>query len=138
MRIRLAGFENSIKWSSTGPSKIPNCSSRNEKLNFCSKAGANVLVNYSGENFKKTLKESGVYGSVDVVFDPVGGRWSEPAMRSMAWGGRFVVIGFVWCGTFCKTSIAWEIKISASPVRKDQGAKRYNSVHSQAQKVCSG
>ena len=35
-----------------------------------------------------------VYGSVDVVYDPVGGKLSEPCMRALAWGGRFIVIGF--------------------------------------------
>ena len=53
----------------------------------CPCAGAN------GADLKKALKEACPEG-VDVVYDPVGGPYSEIALRSMAWRGRFLVIGF--------------------------------------------
>ena len=81
------------------------CASTAEKLAACKRAGADVLVNYVEGDFKKKLKAAGVYGSVDVVYDPVGGKWSETAMRSLGWGGRLVVIGFASGGANPKTAI---------------------------------
>ena len=72
---------------------------------MCRSAGADVLINYSEGDFKKLLKKHGVYGSVDVVYDPVGGKLSEPCMRALAWGGRFIVIGFASGGSNPKSGI---------------------------------
>ena len=47
-----------------------------------------------GVGFRETLSEAGIYGAVDVVFDPVGGQWSETSLRALGWGGRFVTVGF--------------------------------------------
>lgn len=69
------------------------CASSAEKLEACRTAGADVLINYSSPNFKDKLKkEAG--GPLDVVYDPVGGEYSEPALRALGMGGRFLVIGF--------------------------------------------
>ena len=81
------------------------CASSPEKLEMCRSAGADVLINYSKGDFKKLLKKHGVYGSVDVVYDPVGGKLSEPCMRALAWGGRFIVIGFASGGSNPKSGI---------------------------------
>jgi len=84
------------------------CASTAEKLECCRKAGADVLINYvmDGDgNFKQALKDADVYGEVDVVYDPVGGKWSEVAIRSMAWGGRHIVIGFASGGANPKSAI---------------------------------
>merc|ERR1740123_1320077 len=51
-----------------------------------------------------TLKQSGVYGKVTKVFDPVGGKYSEPAFRAMAPGGRYVVFGFASGGADPKSA----------------------------------
>ena len=51
-------------------------------------------MNSSANSNNSNTNQAGVYGKVDVVYDPVGGKVSEPAMRSMGWGGRFIVIGF--------------------------------------------
>jgi NADPH2:quinone reductase len=64
-----------------------------EKLAACRRLGADAVVDYTTESLKDRAKAlSG--GGVDVVIDPVGGPYSEPALRAMAIGGRFVVVGF--------------------------------------------
>ena len=65
-----------------------------EKLAVCKDHGADELINYNSEDLKARLKELTGGKGVDVVYDPVGGDYSEPALRSMAWRGRFLVIGF--------------------------------------------
>jgi len=64
-----------------------------ERLEFCASLGAHEVVDYQREDLKARLKQLAPAG-VDVVLDPVGGPYSEPAMRAMSWGSRFVVIGF--------------------------------------------
>ena len=67
--------------------------SSEEKLAACRKQGADDVILYSEEDLKLRAKElSG--GGVDVVYDPVGGDYSEPALRALAPRGRHLVIGF--------------------------------------------
>jgi NADPH:quinone reductase len=68
--------------------------SSREKLAVCKGLGADELVDYSTEDLRERLKALTGGKGVDVVFDPVGGPHAEPAVRSLAWGGRFLVIGF--------------------------------------------
>jgi len=68
--------------------------STDEKLAFASDMGADELINYSTEDLRSRIKELTGGAGVDVVYDPVGGDLSEPALRSTAWNGRFLVIGF--------------------------------------------
>ena len=65
-----------------------------EKLEVARNAGADVLINYSSESLKDRLKEITQGKGVDVIYDPVGGSFFEEAFRSMAWNGRFLVVGF--------------------------------------------
>jgi NADPH2:quinone reductase len=65
-----------------------------EKLELARSLGAGHLINYSTEDLRQRLKEITGGKGVDVVYDPVGGDLAEPALRSMAWGGRYLVIGF--------------------------------------------
>ena len=65
-----------------------------EKLKICKQHGADETVNYAAEDLRDRIKQITGGKGVDVVFDPVGGDYSEPALRSIAWGGRFLVIGF--------------------------------------------
>jgi NADPH2:quinone reductase len=65
-----------------------------EKLEVARACGAEHLVNYATEDLRERLKEITQGRGVDVVYDPVGGSLAEPALRSMAWGGRYLVIGF--------------------------------------------
>ncbi|MDP5121136.1 MAG: MaoC/PaaZ C-terminal domain-containing protein, partial [Spirosomaceae bacterium] len=65
-----------------------------EKLAICKEKGADELVNYTEVNLKDKLKELTEGKGVDVVYDPVGDKFAEPAIRSMAWKGRYLVVGF--------------------------------------------
>ena len=70
------------------------CASTDEKLAKCKEFGADHLVNYSNDDIKSALKSLTDGRGVDVVCDPVGGKYSEAALRATAWGGRFMVVGF--------------------------------------------
>ncbi|MFK4035113.1 NADPH:quinone oxidoreductase family protein [Nonomuraea wenchangensis] len=69
------------------------CAAGAAKLEFCRDLGADELVDYSGGDLKRTLKELCPKGA-GVVLDMVGGPFSEPALRATGYGGRFVVVGF--------------------------------------------
>ena len=68
--------------------------STDEKLAACHAAGADALVNYSSRDLREAVKTLTDGKGVDVVYDPVGGAYTEPALRSTAWRGRLLVIGF--------------------------------------------
>jgi NADPH2:quinone reductase len=68
--------------------------STDEKLALCRTRGAAETINYTTEDLKARVKELTDGRGVDVCYDPVGGDLSEPALRSMAWDGRFLVVGF--------------------------------------------
>jgi len=68
--------------------------SSDAKLALARRLGADHVVNYSTEDLRERLKAITGGKGVDVVYDPVGGALAEPALRSMAWGGRYLVIGF--------------------------------------------
>ena len=65
-----------------------------EKLAVCVEHGAAMTIDYSRENLRERLRELTAGQGVDVIYDPVGADLAEPAFRSMAWNGRFLVIGF--------------------------------------------
>jgi NADPH2:quinone reductase len=65
-----------------------------EKLAICREHGADDLLNYATTDLKTGLRELTGGKGVDVVYDCVGGEYSEAALRSIAWGGRLLVIGF--------------------------------------------
>jgi len=64
------------------------------KLAVCRERGAHESIDYTSVDLKSRLKELTGGRGVDVVYDPVGGAYSEAALRSTAWEGRFLVIGF--------------------------------------------
>lgn len=68
--------------------------SSDEKLELCKKHGADDIVNYETEDLKARVRELTDGLGADVVYDPVGGKYAEPAVRSTAWEGRYLVIGF--------------------------------------------
>jgi NADPH2:quinone reductase len=68
--------------------------SSDEKLGLCREHGATLTINYTNEDLKTRMRELTGGAGADVVYDPVGGEFSEPAIRSTAWNGRFLVIGF--------------------------------------------
>ncbi len=70
------------------------CASSDDKLAFARAHGADATVNYAREDLRSALKRLGGEHGIDVVYDPVGGAYAEPAVRSLAWLGRYLVIGF--------------------------------------------
>ena len=74
--------------------KVIAAASSDEKLELCKQLGADEVINYSNEDLKTRVKELTEGRGVDVVYDPVGGDFSEAAIRGMAWNGRFLVVGF--------------------------------------------
>jgi NADPH2:quinone reductase len=68
--------------------------STDDKLELCREHGASMTINYATEDLKARVRELTGGAGADVVYDPVGGKYSEPALRSTAWEGRFLVIGF--------------------------------------------
>jgi NADPH:quinone reductase len=68
--------------------------SSDDKLTVCQQHGADDLINYGREDLKERVKALTEGRGVDVIYDPVGGDYSEPALRGMAWKGRFLVVGF--------------------------------------------
>lgn len=74
--------------------KVIAAASSPEKLQIAAAYGADALIDYSAQDLKATLKEMTGGQGVDVVYDPVGDRFAEPAFRSIGWEGRYLVIGF--------------------------------------------
>src|SRR5437879_4024406 len=74
--------------------RVVACASSEEKLAFARRHGADETVNYTTEDLKEGLRRATGGRGADVVYDPVGGAYAEAAIRSIAWGGRFLVIGF--------------------------------------------
>jgi NADPH2:quinone reductase len=99
------------------------CASSDEKLAFARQGGAHDGINYTTESLREAVKDLTDGKGVDVVYDAVGGELAGQALRSLAWHGRFLVIGFasgdipefpaniallkeasivgVWYGTWC-------------------------------------
>jgi NADPH2:quinone reductase len=69
-------------------------SSSEEKGDLCRSLGADAAINYSSSNIREELKKLTDGKGPDVVYDPVGGDLAEPVFRSIAWRGRYLVIGF--------------------------------------------
>jgi NADPH2:quinone reductase len=65
-----------------------------EKLEICKQNGADEVIDYGREDLKERVKALTGGAGADVVYDPVGGAYTEPALRATAWEGRFLVIGF--------------------------------------------
>jgi NADPH2:quinone reductase len=74
--------------------KVIAAASTEAKLAVCSQYGADAIVNYSDDNWREQVKVLTEGKGVDVVYDAVGGHYAEPALRSMAWNGRYLVVGF--------------------------------------------
>jgi NADPH2:quinone reductase len=70
------------------------CASSEEKLAVCREHGADATINYAAEDLRERIKALTQGRGVDVVYDAVGGAYTEPAFRSLAWRGRLLVVGF--------------------------------------------
>jgi len=70
------------------------CASSDEKLAVCREHGADDTINYAAGDLREGIKGLTGGKGVDVIYDAVGGPYTEPAFRSIAWRGRLLVIGF--------------------------------------------
>ncbi len=68
--------------------------STEEKLAVCREHGADATINYETEDLREAIKRTTDGKGPDVIYDPVGGKYAEPAFRSIAWRGRYLVVGF--------------------------------------------
>jgi len=68
--------------------------SSDEKCALCQSIGADATINYATENLREAIKTLTEGHGPDVIYDPVGGDFTEPAFRSIAWRGRYLVVGF--------------------------------------------
>ena len=68
--------------------------STSDKLDVCKAHGADEVINYNTEDLKSRIKELTNGNGADVIYDPVGGKYAEPALRAIAWKGRYLVVGF--------------------------------------------
>jgi NADPH2:quinone reductase len=74
--------------------RVVACASSDDKLAVCRQHGADETINYAAEDLRERIKQVTGGAGVDVVYDAVGGPYTEPALRSMAWRGRLLVVGF--------------------------------------------
>ena len=70
------------------------CASSEDKLAVCREHGADATINYAAEDLRERVKALTEGRGADVIYDPVGGAYSDPAFRSIAWRGRHLVVGF--------------------------------------------
>src|ERR1700704_4544736 len=70
------------------------CASTDDKLAVCRAHGADETINYATEDLRERIKALTSGNGPDVIYDPVGGAYTEPALRSIAWRGRLLVVGF--------------------------------------------
>lgn len=86
-----------IQIAKAAGAKVIAAASSDEKCALCKSIGADEVINYSQgdlrEAIKSTCERLGVKAP-DVIYDPVGGEFAEPAFRSIAWRGRYLVVGF--------------------------------------------
>ena len=82
--------------------------SSDEKCALCAQLGADATLNYSTQNVRETLKALTGGKGPDVVYDPVGGDLAEPVFRSIAWRGRYLVVGFAGGGI---PAVPWNLAL---------------------------
>ena len=83
-----------IQIAKASGARVIAAASTQEKCDLCAAQGADTTINYNKDNFRERLKELTEGKGPDVIYDPVGGDYAEPAFRSIAWRGRYLVVGF--------------------------------------------
>ena len=83
-----------IQIAKAAGARVIAAASTDEKCTLCRTLGADATINYSTQDLRTAIKEATGGRGPDVVYDPVGGDFAEPAFRSIAWRGRYLVVGF--------------------------------------------
>ncbi len=87
-----------IQIAKAAGARVIAAASTDEKCRLCQEIGADATINYSEHGlpqaFRDAVKEATGGKGPDVIYDPVGGDFAEPAFRSIAWRGRYLVVGF--------------------------------------------
>jgi len=83
-----------IQIAKAAGARVIAAASTDDKCALCKSIGADATINYSQENLRDSIKTLTDGKGLDVIYDPVGGDFAEPAFRSIAWRGRYLVVGF--------------------------------------------
>jgi NADPH:quinone reductase len=83
-----------IQIAKAAGARVIAAASTDEKCALCTRLGADATINYASSNFREEIKRLTAGKGPDVIYDPVGGDYAEPALRSIAWRGRYLVVGF--------------------------------------------
>jgi NADPH2:quinone reductase len=83
-----------IQIAKAAGARVIAAASTDEKCELCRSIGADATINYSSKNLRDEIKALTEGKGPDVIYDPVGGDFAEPAFRSIAWRGRYLVVGF--------------------------------------------
>jgi len=83
-----------IQIAKAAGARVIAAASTDEKCALCKTLGADETINYTTQNMREVLKTLTNGKGPDVIYDPVGGDFAEPAFRSIAWRGRYLVVGF--------------------------------------------
>lgn len=83
-----------IQIAKAAGARVIAAASTDEKCALCTSIGADATINYSRQNLRDEIKALTGGKGPDVIYDPVGGDFAEPAFRSIAWRGRYLVVGF--------------------------------------------
>jgi NADPH2:quinone reductase len=83
-----------IQIAKAAGARVIAAASTDEKCALCKTIGADATINYSTENLREAVKALTEGKGPDVIYDPVGGDYSEQAFRSIGWRGRYLVVGF--------------------------------------------
>lgn len=83
-----------IQIAKAAGARVIAAASTDEKCALCTSIGAEATINYASKNLRDEIKALTGGKGPDVIYDPVGGDYAEPAFRSIAWRGRYLVVGF--------------------------------------------
>ena len=97
-----------IQIAKAAGARVIAAASTDEKCRLCTEIGADATINYTTTDLREALKSLTDGKGPDVVYDPVGGDFATAAFRSIAWRGRYLVIGFT-AGTI--PALPWNLPL---------------------------